>query len=644
MAKAGGAPNATTGRSRRAWNTLTSRNARYVYIVTCGIAAAVLLGEFVEAASWIRVVLGVMVSIFFLQVTKFYYLSNQIDDIRPQSAPTRTIIEQQATLFKDFTREALDSIEERLRRTIRTMPGLLALATDEMYQKHLEAIGAVAARARSLQADSVMRRILAISLEDMASDVESVAASKLVIKNQPEVADRRWKAVLEPDGGDHQYAVATSWVLPEWWELNKAWRVENATAAKQGLRLARVFIAENQDEMAANAKVMREQARQGIQVNWVYLDCLRENGLDPRDILISGCVIPDFENPDNSQKELLGGFIFGEQVLELGESGGTRRLGYRLVPKSVELSVYPPEVAAAREAIERIYRLSTRFDDPEWWSYFFEDDYIPITRYKDSTARHETEVLIKATNLKAGMRVLDLGCAHGRMEQMLEAMVGQLEVVPVECSQSLLSEAVSRATKVLPDGGVPALDMRDIDEHYGEEFDVVMSTFTTWGYFRECDNQAMYQKVFAVLKPGGLFYLDIDNPSFIRANTSPRQYESGGHIIRRCDAVKQSQEQDSSGQMVSVARRLSQFTVTRPDGSVISKPLVSLRLYDLNELRQIASAVGFKYVQALDEDGKPWTGSSESGHPTAQRIVVVLRKTAPKSKGTAVPPKNAPRR
>lgn len=626
MAKISGSASANNGWLRKFGRALVSRRACYVYIIGVGIAGGTAFGVFVEAEKWVGAVIGVLIALFFFQTEQIFYFSRQIEDIHPGSSPTREMIAKQSQIFQDFTQNALSNIEDRLLTTIKNLPGLFALVTDPAFQKPLLRIGETV-RTTPKQAINVLNRIVAISLEETASDVDSVARSKVVIRNEPEVADARWKAVLEP-AAIGQHAVATSWVLPEWWNLNKAWRGENEAAIKKGLQLARIFIAENEQELEANIQVMREQAKQGIQVNWVYADCLRENNLEPRDILVSNCSIPDFDDPDNSQKQLVDGSIFGEQILELGlEADGSKKAGYRMLARRVEISAYPPEVVSARTVIEQIYRLSQRFDDTEWWSYFFDDDYTPITRYKEDTAEHETEMLIKATKLRADMRILDLGCAYGRIEQILEQKIGSVEVIPVECSQQLLNEAMSSAIYGFTRRGVGALDMRKISELYKEEFDVVMSIFTSWGYFRECDNHRMFEKVFAVLKAGGFFYLDIDNPSFIRANTKLVEYKSNSHTIHRCDDIRECEEEDCDGKTVKVTRRLSQFSVVRPDGSTKSKPLVSLRVYELNELQSIASEIGFEFVQAWDENGQEWrTGRSSRAEHVPERMVVVLKK------------------
>jgi SAM-dependent methyltransferase len=626
MTKISSPPNANAHGWRKVGTWLVSRTAVYFYIIGIGFGGAAAFSVFVEAERWVAAVIGVLISLFFFQLDQVFYLRNQIQDMHPQSAPIRKIIEEQRQSFETVAQGALDGIEDRLLTVVKALPDLFSLATHPVFQQYLLRIGHTV-RTTPRHATGVMDRIVSISLEETASDVDAVANNKLVIKNEPEIADPRWKALLEP-AAVGRYAVATSWVLPKWWRLNRRWKTENAAAVEKGLRLARIFIVENDQELQENGEAMREQAQSGIQVNWVYASTLRENGLDPRDILVSDCLIQDFDNPDNSQKHLLEGSIFGEQVLETGlEENGSKKAGYRMVARRVELSAYPPEVRTARNTIERIYQLSQRFDDPLWWSYFFDNDYVPITKYKESTAEAETEMLIKNTNLRSGARILDLGCAYGRIERIIEEKLGSVDLTPIECSQKLLDEAVSSAIQAFTRRGMVPHDMREIDELHKAEFDLAMSMFTSWGYFREDDNQNMFRKVYAVLKEGGLFYLDIDNPSFIREKNTLQQYESNGNTILRWDAVKGSKELNSDGKQVAVTRRLSQFSVVRPSGSTKSKPLVSLRLYELNELQTIAAEIGFEFVQAWDESGQDWK-TARLLHPRhiPERLIVLLRK------------------
>lgn len=629
MVKIDTSPNANISWLKKLGKSLISRTACYVYLNVAGIGGGTAFGVFVQADTWIRMTLGLLVALFFFEIQQVYYLSKKIQDMDkkfqdmdPNSASTKAVLQSQANAFKEFTKQTLQQAEERLLALIKTMPGLFTLATDPAFQRCLLAIGEIVSKT-SREAVVVMRRFVAISLEEATKDVESFAKRKLVIKSEPEFADPRWKALLEPADTD-QYAVATSWVLPEWWRLNEAWQSENEAATNKGLRLARVFIVDNEEELKATSKVMREQAERGIQVNWVYAKRLVEHGIQPRDMLISNCFIPGFDNPDNSHKQLGRGSIFGEQVLETEpKTGGFKKTGYRLFTKSVELSAYPPEVENARSVIQHIYQLSERFDDPEWWSYFFDADYVPITKFKEDSAEFETDILVKNANLKTGMRILDLGCAYGRIERILEEKLPSIEVIPVECSQKLLNQAVASITHAFTQREVVPQDMRKIDKLFKQEFDVVMSIFTSWGYFREADNQRMFEKVYAVLNEDGIFYLDIDNPAFIRADKGLQQYPSNGNTILRWDTVKDFNEQDSNGKKVTVPRRLSQFSVVKPDGSVKSKPLVSLRLYEFNDLRNVASKAGFKSFQAWDENGQDW-GMSSSTH--AERMIVVLSK------------------
>ncbi|MFX1297370.1 MAG: SAM-dependent methyltransferase [Promethearchaeota archaeon] len=602
-------------------SAIAGRKARYFYIIVVGIGGGATFGALVDADMWIRGVLGLLTSLIFLELQQVYYLGNQIADMHPKSSVTRAVIDAQSNEYKKFTQNALEKVEKNLLEVIKTLPGLITLVTDPKLRDYLIRIGETVSKTPK-QAINIINRIVTVSLEQTATGVEDVAESKLIIRNEPEIADPRWKAVFEPsDTG--QCTVATSWVLPEWWDLNKVWRDENEAAIGKGLRLVRIFIVEDDEEMESNKQVMREQSQQGVQVNWIYARELREKGIEPRDFLVSNCNIVDIDNPDNTQKRLTSGSIFGEQILETRQEGGNKNPGYRLLSRSVELSAYPPEVNNARNAIEQIYKLSKRFDDSEWWSYFFDDDYVPITKYKESTTEKEIDILIKKAHLKKGMRVLDLGCAYGRIERILENILGKIEIVPVECNQKLLDQAMSNAIYVLPRRGVVTLDMRDIDTHYKEEYDLVMSMFTSWGYFREDDNHRMFGKVFSVLKNGGIFYLDIDNPSFIRTNNRLMEYKANGYNIHRWDEVRNCEELDVDGQNVNVIRRLSQFSVIYPDGKFRSKPLVSLRIYELNELRKIASEVGFEFLEAVDENGREWR-STKATHP--ERIIVILKK------------------
>lgn len=586
-------------------------------IFASSIGGAVAVGYFAPIEEpWIRILIVIFTLLIGFLGTTVRELSNKISKLDPN------LLEDKGKQLIDLARGALDESQSQLRNVMQAMPSIFVLAMDKRFQGYLSLIGRVIQESPK-QAIVPLNSIIQTYLEAASLDIESVAKSKLIIKSHPEMADPRWRAVLSC-AEENAFVIATSYVSPEWWVSNTTWMAQIEDAIKSGLQMARIFIVENEDELEANKSVMREQAKKGVQVNWVYAETLRAEGIEPQDMLVSGLFIPDFENPENSQKVLKNGSIFGEQVLELGrDKEGRKKPGFRMASKSVVLSAYSLEVNRAREDIQNMYRLSQRFDDPEWWSYFFDDQYVEITRYKEKTAEEEAEMLIRETKMRPNMRVLDLGCAYGRIELRLKQKLRDIEVIPIEYSRKLLDKAVSDSHDIFPTRGVFSYDMREIDTHFSEHFDVVISTYTSWGYFREADNQRMFDRVFRVLKAGGYFYLDIDNPNYIRSIDHLMAYESDGDMIHRWDTVKESEELDQHGKETRVYRRLSQFAAHAKDGSKKSKPLVSLRLYELGELQNIATERGFIFVSALDEHGKPWRDSAKA-HP--ERLIVVLQK------------------
>lgn len=190
----------------------------------------------------------------------------------------------------------------------------------------------------------------------------------------------------------------------------------------------------------------------------------------------------------------------------------------------------------------------------DWFAQSFDDHYARIYEYKDDTALAEVSQMLRYLHLRrkplgSPQRILDLACGWGRHTVPL-ALRG-FNVTGVDFSDVMLRLAERRASesglqvrwldaKGTPrHDGPPAAhadgpstktltllqaDMRSLP--FREDFDVVIDVFTSFGYFRDPDdNDAVLDAVYAALSPGGKFLLDIDNPQvFIDKGTGENTF------------------------------------------------------------------------------------------------------------------------
>jgi len=147
---------------------------------------------------------------------------------------------------------------------------------------------------------------------------------------------------------------------------------------------------------------------------------------------------------------------------------------------------------------------------PDWYEGFFEGHWleeIALRIPKERTAE-QVKFLVAKLGLDDGARVLDLACGHGLCA--LELARRGYRVTGLDLSPRSLQLAREAAeSEGLHVEWVQA-DMRDIPAD--TLFDAIASVFTSFGFFREEDeNQRVLDGVARALVPGGAFLIDVVN-------------------------------------------------------------------------------------------------------------------------------------
>jgi ubiquinone/menaquinone biosynthesis C-methylase UbiE len=113
--------------------------------------------------------------------------------------------------------------------------------------------------------------------------------------------------------------------------------------------------------------------------------------------------------------------------------------------------------------------------------------------------------LIQQANLRAGQRVLDLGCGTGTLTLMLKLSAPDADIVGLDGDKAVLSIAKSKASraglKIQWDHGM-AFNLPYADR----SFDVVLSSLVVHHLSRPNKSRA-FQEARRVLKPGGAFHI-----------------------------------------------------------------------------------------------------------------------------------------
>lgn len=171
-----------------------------------------------------------------------------------------------------------------------------------------------------------------------------------------------------------------------------------------------------------------------------------------------------------------------------------------------------------------------------WYARRFDATYLEVYAQRDEDeARRATAALLAPLGLR-GRLALDVACGSGRYTRALQAQGAR--VVGLDLSLDLLRAA--RRTGLDGAVGLVRADMLRLP-FATACFDVVLSMFTSFGYFAaEADDRAMLGEVARVLQPGGDLVLDFLNAERLRrelvAETQGRRGRFEVHERRWVDA------------------------------------------------------------------------------------------------------------
>ena len=231
----------------------------------------------------------------------------------------------------------------------------------------------------------------------------------------------------------------------------------------------------------------------------------------------------------------------------------------------------------------------------EWYERWFGNTYLELYPHREELDAAAVVDLVAAHVPLSGRKVLDLGCGSGRHVAPLRARGAS--VVGLDLSRQLLDVAL---VDVTPRLAAVRGDMRFLP--FGSEvFDVVVSFFTSFGYFdSDEENENVLRGISKVLRKNGNFVIDYLNPTHVRSN-----------LVRY-------EETKLGSHHVKIARRISnddryvikEIELVENDRSFMEQ----VRLYSENDLERMISNVGMTVVEKFGSyDGaKPSANSPRS--------------------------------
>ncbi len=148
----------------------------------------------------------------------------------------------------------------------------------------------------------------------------------------------------------------------------------------------------------------------------------------------------------------------------------------------------------------------------DWTEKYFDEFYLKyfLENQSEETTRKQVELIEKFA--RKGDRILDAGCGIGRHSILLGEM--GFDVLGVDRSPLYIEKAQTEVKKRnLHNVSFTVSDLRKLK--FSEEFDVVISMWSSFGYFDDETNFAVLLNFFKALKRGGRLLIDIENRDYI---------------------------------------------------------------------------------------------------------------------------------
>ena len=251
-----------------------------------------------------------------------------------------------------------------------------------------------------------------------------------------------------------------------------------------------------------------------------------------------------------------------------------------------------------------------------WYREFFERDYYdafyatlraPGGPLADEASAQQVDFVVSALALAPPARILDLCCGHGR--HSVELARRGFEVVGLDLS----AYHIELAEQAAGDAGVSVTfiedDMRNLP--VAPPFDAVLNMFTAFGYLEsDAQDAKVIARVADALKPGGRFFIDVNNIS-----RTLRQFQPVA-VTRVDDGTLLVEER---AYIADAGRLETHWTVVAPSGERREGDF-QVRAYTATEYRGMFERAGLRLSASYgDFDGSPL-------HMDSRRMLLVAEK------------------
>ena len=226
----------------------------------------------------------------------------------------------------------------------------------------------------------------------------------------------------------------------------------------------------------------------------------------------------------------------------------------------------------------------------EWYRKWFNEAYLDLYRQRNNQdALKQIELIERELEPDPSRPILDLCCGEGRHCHILHQKGYWIE--GVDLSETLIASG----KKKYPHLALRREDMRSFTGGY----DVILSLFTSFGYFeKESDDLLVLKRVFAALPPGGRFWLDFFNAPYLKK-----------YLVRRSLVKIEEDEFFVEKRRLERGRVLKEIEHRSPRG--IATYLESVRWYTRDDLVGLLDRAGFDLVTIYGGyTGEKWSEDS----------------------------------
>ena len=162
--------------------------------------------------------------------------------------------------------------------------------------------------------------------------------------------------------------------------------------------------------------------------------------------------------------------------------------------------------------------------------WFGSEEYLYVYQHRDDEdATKLLELILRQTNLTKQSTILDAACGAGRHSIYLASK--GFDVCGFDLSKTLLSKAKENAQKRSVKNNFVCADLRNI--YFKKIFDLIINLFTSFGYFKNDEENFRFVKTaYSLLKGNGFYVLDYFNKDYLLANlTAENEKLIDGKII-----------------------------------------------------------------------------------------------------------------